>query len=148
MVGSSERRPTVNANEFERRLRALQTGAGHSRANVSCVACESSTSCTGSTFCDRSRELTSCHHCVECERCAMSSHCIECRDCIELKHGIRSTGCLRSQYLVLCERCTDCSFCFGCVGLHARDYHILNEPYDRETYFRLTNELKRALRLT
>jgi len=63
-------------------------------------------------------------------------------------HGTKSTSCLRSQYIVLCERCTDCSFCFGCVGLHGRDYHILNEPYDRETYFRLTTALKRELRLT
>jgi hypothetical protein len=33
------------------------------------------------------------------------------------------------------------------VGLARRDFHILNEPYDRATYFELTARLARELRV-
>jgi len=33
------------------------------------------------------------------------------------------------------------------VGLTAKDFHILNEPYDRTTYFEIVSRLSRALRL-
>jgi hypothetical protein len=49
--------------------------------------------------------------------------------------------------VVRCVDCTDCTYCFGCVGLGRKDFHILNEPYDRETYFALTARLARDLRL-
>jgi len=41
---------------------------------------------------------------------------------------------------------SDCSYCFGCVGLSGKDFHILNERYDRAEYFRLTQALLRELR--
>jgi hypothetical protein len=34
---------------------------------------------------------------------------------------------------------------FGCVGLHQKDFHILNEAYDRETYFDVVARLSRDL---
>ncbi len=64
-----------------------------------------------------------CTHCLECERC------------------------IASAYLVKCVNCTGCSYCFGCVGLAKKDFHILNEPYDRQTYFALVEKLQRELRL-
>jgi hypothetical protein len=33
------------------------------------------------------------------------------------------------------------------VGLSHKDFHILNEPYDRSTYFEITSKLAGALRL-
>jgi hypothetical protein len=39
----------------------------------------------------------------------------------------------------------DCTYCFGCVGLGKKDYCILNEQYDRDEYYKITGELKRAL---
>jgi hypothetical protein len=33
------------------------------------------------------------------------------------------------------------------VGLSRRDFHILNEPYDRAAYFELTARLARELRI-
>jgi hypothetical protein len=44
-------------------------------------------------------------------------------------------------------RLTGCSYCFGCVGLSGRDFFILNEPYDRNTYFHVTRRLARELGL-
>jgi hypothetical protein len=40
-----------------------------------------------------------------------------------------------------------CNYCFGCVGLSNKDFHILNEPYDRSTYFETVARLSRALRI-
>ena len=58
-----------------------------------------------------------------------------------------SERCLSSAYLVRSSGCTGCNYCFGCVGLSRRDFHILNEPYDRATYFELTSRLARELRI-
>ena len=42
---------------------------------------------------------------------------------------------------------SNCSYCFGCVGLTGRDFHILNERYERREYFALTEHLARELKL-
>jgi hypothetical protein len=34
------------------------------------------------------------------------------------------------------------------VGLSRRDFHILNEPYDKATYFEITARLSKELRLS
>lgn len=52
-------------------------------------------------------------------------------------------GC---SYLVRCAAMAQCTYCFGCVGLSHKDYHILNQPYDRSAYFALSQALMRKLR--
>jgi hypothetical protein len=54
---------------------------------------------------------------------------------------------VQSAYLVRCIGLSGCTYCFGCVGLSKKDFHILNEPHDRQTYFEKVAELRRALRL-
>ena len=55
--------------------------------------------------------------------------------------------CAQSSYLVKSVDCTGCTYCFGCVGLNKKDFHILNKPYDRSTYFAITSRLVRELGL-
>jgi hypothetical protein len=55
---------------------------------------------------------------------------------------------VESAYLVRSVGCAGCTYCFGCVGLQRRDFHILNEAYDRATYFEVTARLSRALEAT
>jgi len=43
--------------------------------------------------------------------------------------------------------CVGCTYCFGCVGLHRKDFHILNRAYDRATYFAEIAKLARELGL-
>jgi hypothetical protein len=38
-----------------------------------------------------------------------------------------------------------CTYCLGCVGLSHKDFHILNQPYDRSAYFELSRQLLREL---
>ena len=59
----------------------------------------------------------------------------------------RANSCVGSAYLVRSTGCTGCTYCFGCVGLSRRDFCILNEPYDRATYFEITARLARELRI-
>jgi len=54
---------------------------------------------------------------------------------------------MQSAYLVRCTGLTGCTYCFGCVGLHQKDFHILNEPYERKAYFALTQQLAHELGL-
>ena len=79
--------------------------------------------CTESLHCRGSRGLINCQHCIDCDSCSQSS------------------------YLVRCASLTGCQYCFGCVGLSGKDFHVLNEPYDRKTYFALTERLARELKL-
>ena len=78
-----------------------------------------------STHCRASRDLVACNHCVACDQ------------------AVRA----QSSYLVKSIDCTGCTYCFGCVGLSRKDFHILNRPYDRSTYFALTSRLARELGL-
>jgi len=53
-----------------------------------------------------------------------------------------------SAFLVRSLDCADCTYCFGCVGLTKKSFHILNEPYGRTEYFRAIEPLKAALGMT
>ena len=44
-----------------------------------------------------------------------------------------------------CVGCSGSNYLFGCVGLARKDFHILNEPYDRKTYFETVARLTREL---
>ena len=63
-----------------------------------------------------------CQHCVDCDSCSSSS------------------------YLVRCVGVTGCSYCFGCVGISGKDFHILNEAYERREYFEITRRITGGLR--
>jgi hypothetical protein len=47
----------------------------------------------------------------------------------------------------MCRDCTECNYCFGCVGLSRKDFHILNEKYSRADYFRIVGALTKTLRI-
>jgi hypothetical protein len=54
---------------------------------------------------------------------------------------------VRSSYLVRSVALSDCTYCFGCVGLSHKDFHVLNEPYGRTEYFDVTRRLAEELGL-
>jgi len=43
--------------------------------------------------------------------------------------------CDRSNNLWFSQNCVGCSFCFGCINLRNKQYHIFNKPYAAEDYF-------------
>jgi hypothetical protein len=137
----------LSAREFEARFRALSSAGTRDRSNAACVECERCTGCSFCTFCKDSERLVRSHFCVRCAMCTDCAHCRGCRGLIGCQHCIDCDGCLHSSYLTRCLSLSNCQYCFGCVGLSGRDFHILNEPCERKTYFRIVERLTRELRL-
>ncbi len=131
----------MNAREFEARYRELLRVHEAREENDRCVKCEHCRGCTLSTFCRHSQQLVRCHYCVECEQCSDSSHCRASRMLVSCHHCTDTQSSTGSSYLVRCANMAHCSYCMGCVGLSHKDYHILNQPYDRAAYYQLTRQL-------
>lgn len=136
----------LSTREFERRFQALLRGASAAR-NDGCVECERCKGCSACTFCKDSEQLVRCHFCVRCSACTDSLHCSGSRGLLGCSHCVDSRDCSHSSYLVRSVSLSGCQYCFGCVGLTGKDFHVLNEPYDRKTYFALTARLSRELGL-
>jgi len=133
--------------EFEAELRKLLQAYEQRADNERCVECTGCERCSDCTFCKGSKALTRCHYCVDSQRCADCTHCRSSRDLLSCNHCIACDRCTKCSYVVKSIDCTACSYCFGCVGLSRKDFHILNQPYDRSTYFAITAKLTRELNL-
>ena len=137
----------LNARRFETRYRELIAAVGGAQESADCVECVACRACTGSTFCRESERLVRCHYCVRCSLCTDCSHCRSSRGLIGCSHCVGCESSSASSYLVRCVALTGSSYCFGCVGLSGKDFHILNEPYERAAYFAVTQRLGRELGL-
>jgi hypothetical protein len=138
---------SLTGSQFDAALRQLARGAARSAVNVSCIACERCEECIECTFCIASSGLARSHHCRDCNACTECTHCAACRACLACQHCVDCERCLGSAYLVRCVACIGCTYGFGCVGLSRRDFCILNQPYDRATYFAVVSRLARELRI-
>ena len=58
---------------------------------------------------------------------------------------MQSEHCANSAYVYFSRNLSDCTYCFGCVGITKKDFCILNQQFSRQDYFELTNRLKREL---
>jgi hypothetical protein len=138
---------TLTAPSFEARLRALVANFAGQNDNPGSLACERCERATSSTFCMDCRDIRRCHYCKACKDCTECSHCVKTTGCLSCSHCVDCEKCVSSAYLIRSVGCTGSSYLFGCVGLHHKDFHILNEPYDRQTYFAVVARLSRELRL-
>ena len=139
------REPGPSKRAFQTRLRELMKSLDQKGENDACVHCVGCRACQSSTFCRDSERLVRCHYCVRCAMCTDCSHCTGSRGLLACQHCIDCEGCSSSSYLVRCVAVTGATYCFGCVGLGNKDFHILNEPYDRTLYFRITRRLSAEL---
>jgi hypothetical protein len=136
----------LDARSFEERLREL-LAASTSQGNEACIECRGCSASSHCTFCTDSDRLVRCHFCTRCVDCFECSHCRDSRGLVACQHCDDCEGCARSAYLVRSVGCSGCTYCFGCVGLSQRDFHILNEPYERSEYFAIIARLRRELGL-
>jgi hypothetical protein len=135
----------MNKNEFESAFRKLLSTHGARSVNTGCIACERCTGAVDSTFCVECSQVARCHYCRSVTASSDCSHCADCRDCLSCAHCHDAERCSQSAYLERCTGCSRCSYCFGCVGLSGKDFHILNEPYERDVYFATVARLRREL---
>ena len=82
-------------------------------------------------------------HCVACDGCSNCSHCVESKGCQSSAYLLQSENCTHSAYLVMSRNLSDCNYCFGCVGLSNKDFHILNVAFPRKEYFEITARLRK-----
>jgi hypothetical protein len=142
-----KRPPAITRAEFEAELRKLVQSQEQKSENERCVECTGCERCADCTFCKGSKALIRCHYCVDTQRSTDCTHCRASRDLLACNHCTACDRCAQCSYLVKSVDCTGCTYCFGCVGLSRKDFHILNRPYDRSTYFALTQRLARELGL-
>ena len=141
----------LDAFTFTRRLAELTRALASQAAggsNQDCIECVRSSACVRCTFCQDCEALLRSHYCVRCARCSDSSHCRDSAALIGCRHCVLSERCTSSSYVERSVGLIGCTYCFGCVGLSQRDFHILNEPYERTLYFaqvqRLAAQLSRG----
>ncbi len=135
----------MTRQQLEQAFRQLVQAHASRSGNERCIECAQCERCVECTFCRRSVDLVRCHYCIEVHHAMDCTHCQRGRDLIRCTHCQDSARCTGSAYLEHCLDCSDCNYCFACVGLNKREFHVLNEPYSRSDYFKLTAQLQREL---
>ncbi|MFA6006524.1 MAG: hypothetical protein WC764_02245 [Candidatus Paceibacterota bacterium] len=98
-------------------------------------------------------------NCSDSENCMYSNGLTHTLDSVDVSHLGKSEQCYESFWLTSCAKtffsaecescvnmlfsknCVGCSDCVGCVGLRNQKYHIWNESYSKEEYFKKLAEL-------
>ena len=91
-------------------------------------------------FCNESKNLYDCSHQNRSELCyeIMSSG--------NLDNSIFCYGCWFCNNLEYCELVYNSHDCFGCIGINHVEYHILNQAYSKEEYFKKVAEIKAQMK--
>lgn len=132
----------LSKRDFEAALAALKKeesarkDAPGSYQSTDCVRCFDCMFTTSSVDC------FSCTYCNQCEACSDCTHCTGCTNVHGSSYCQKSTNCYKSSYMLVSHNCYECVFCFGCVGLRKKEFHILNKPFKRKVYFELVEQLK------
>lgn len=63
-----------------------------------------------------------------------SELCYGCYSCLDSYNLFCSKNCHHCRDSLFLEDCSGCTRCFGCVGLHNKEYHCFNEPLKKEEY--------------
>lgn len=117
------------------------------RNNPGSYRCDDCVGCVDCQFCRSSEHCQGSSYLVECVRCLDSTHCARSEDLIRCSQTQESQRCTQSAYLLFSRDCHSCNYCFGCVGLRNKDFHIFNQPYSRTEYFKKVAALKKSLQL-
>ncbi len=138
----------MDAREFLSELAELRRTQEEAGVNPGCVEIEGCTGCSNCVFC---RDCVRCHRLRYSTGCRDSydlTHCTRCTSCYASNFATDCHQCVSCSHVVLCTSCADCDYCFGCVGLKGKDFHILNKKHSRSDFFRITKALsEEVLRL-
>ena len=96
---------------------------------------------------NKSEDTLYSHGLSQVRDCVDVSHVSKCENCYE---GFWLTSCTGTYFSSQCENCLNvvfskncvgCNYCFGCVGLRNKSYHIFNQSYSKEDYEKKIAEL-------
>ncbi len=114
-----------------------------------------------SDYCDQAGDLKNCYLCFNCAessdclygvaflkmrncmdfyQAADSELCYEIFSCERAYQTFFSVECDDSRNVWFSQNCEDCSDCFGCMNLRHKKYHVWNEPYSKDEYFKKLKE--------
>jgi len=88
-----------------------------------------------------SNGLTYTRDSVDVSHMGKSEQCYESFWCTSCSKTFFSSQCESCVSVMFSKNCVGCTDCFGCVGLRNKQYHIWNEPYTKEEYFKKLAEL-------
>ncbi len=135
----------LNKRDFLKALNTLERSFSGTSDNPGSYRCERCDSCAECMFCSDCSVCYKCTYCQDCKSCTNCTHCHDCNDCHRSSYCVQSNHCTGSSYVIMSRNCSDCTFCFGCVGLVRKEFHVLNKPLDRKTYFEVVAKLKKEL---
>ena len=72
-------------------------------------------------------------------RASLCYELIEVYDCSNVKFSYFIRDGLELEY---CLECHNCQYCFGCIGLRNKKYHIFNKPYLEKDYWQKLDKIK------
>lgn len=130
--------------DFERALTELLRSHQREKENPGSYGCEKCERCYHCMFTTGSKDCFFCTYCHDCEGCSRCTQCETCQNCSNSSYCVSSSNCSDSSYLIQCQDCSACVFCFGCVGLVKKEFHILNQKFSRDQYFKIVAELKKS----
>lgn len=135
---------TIDPKSFHKELEALAR-ENADRGNPGSYRTENSVNCTACTFSDGCRDCHACNYAVDSEGCSHCTKITRCTACHASSQLVDCVRCVDSHFLEHCRDCAECTYCFGCVGLVRKEFHILNQPYDRKTWFKVVKALRASL---
>jgi len=137
----------MDPKDFQKKLAELEHAFATDPVNNNSHNVKGCTRCTNCVFCEDSDRCYRCSYCRDCIDSTNLTHCRECTACHHLANSVQCNACTSSAYLIMSRDCTECNYCFGCVGLSRKDFHILNEKFSRSDYFRIVGQLTKTLRI-
>jgi hypothetical protein len=97
-----------------------------------CYYCASFDEVEDSSYCfTNNTKIKNCLDLHVSSESEFSYELVDSKKCNRVAFAQNCEGCVDSTLLYDCRNCTDC---FGCVGLRNKQYCILNQQYNRESY--------------
>ena len=131
----------LNKSGFVRALSALRAEHDSAKKSTGSYKSEQSVRCFDCMFTTSSKDCYRCTYCTACSDCAECTHCSDCSNTYASSYCVSSDHCTKSSYLIMSSHCHESVFCFGCVGLVKKEFHILNRPFKKDEYFKLIKQL-------
>ncbi len=98
-----------------------------------CYLCRSMLHCEDLSYGYRT---VNCKNSIDVTFCFDTEYSYDCTYCFKsyrLRHSFDARDCLESAFLYDCRNVRNC---FMCWNLRGKQYHILNQPYAKEEYFK------------
>ena len=103
---------------------------------------------TSNEDCAYANYLNRCKNCLDQLQVRDSElcyECVNCKNCYDLRFSQDCDNCSESWFL---KACIGCKNCFGCVNLRNKQYHIFNQAYSKEDYYKKLQEYNLESRAT